>query len=411
MGVKVRFYRGAWWVFINHRGCRKAKRIGDRDTARRVGQAIRERLALGDLNLDVSGAGSRLQPYAERWLENATVSLKASTVAFYRGNLTLHVFPALGTRLVSSIRRADCRQVIADCRAKGLALTTVRGIARTLSVVLASAVEDEILPANPALRLGKHLRRGDEPEPEPDPFTREEAEHLVAIAAEYFPEWHPWVITGLRTGLRAGELLGLQWSDADWRGRFVQITRSIVRGKVTTPKNHQRRRVDLSPQLRVELRRWRKQQSAAWLARGRPRPAWVFPSSTGTPLDESKARKAFNQILDKAELHRRGPHQMRHTFASLLLQAGVPITYVSQQLGHRDASITLRVYAHWLPDATAERGVDRLDDGATSRNLYATEARTVAAGNTRKWLKRSGEPPRNRTGNLQIKSLLLCQLS
>ncbi len=104
--------------------------------------------------------------------------------------------------------------------------------------------------------------------------------------------------------------------------RSVQITRSIVRGKVTTPKNHQRRRVDLSPQLRVELRRWRKQQSAAWLARGRPRPAWVFPSSTGTPLDESKARKAFNQILDKAELHRRGPHQMRHTFASLLLQAG-----------------------------------------------------------------------------------------
>ncbi len=153
MGVKVRFYRGAWWVFINHRGRRKAKRIGDRDTARRVGQAIRERLALGDLNLDVSGAGSRLQPYAERWLENATVSLKASTVAFYRGNLTLHVFPALGTRLVSSIRRADCRQVIADCRAKGLALTTVRGIARTLSVVLASAVEDEILPANPALRF------------------------------------------------------------------------------------------------------------------------------------------------------------------------------------------------------------------------------------------------------------------
>ena len=112
----------------------------------------------------------------------------------------------------------------------------------------------------------------------------------------------------------------------------------------------------------------------------------------------------FNQILDKAELHRRGPHQMRHTFASLLLQAGVPITYVSQQLGHRDASITLRVYAHWLPDATADRGVDRLDDGATIRNLSATKALRAGAGNPRKWLKRSGEPPRNRTGNLQIKS-------
>ncbi len=117
------------------------------------------------------------------------------------------------------------------------------------------------------------------------------------------------------------------------------------------------------------------------------------------------------RILDKAELHRRGPHQMRHTFASLLLQAGVPITYVSSQLGHRDSAITLRVYAHWLPEAGAEKGVDRLDDGATSRNLSATRAMRVGVGDPRKWLKRRGEPPRNRTGNLQIKSLLLCQLS
>ena len=232
----------------------------------------------------------------------------------------------------------------------------------------------------------------------------------MATAAECFPEWHAWVLTGLRTGLRAGELLGLQWGDIDWHGRYLNVTRSIVRGQQTTPKNHQRRRVDLSPQLRAELRRWRARQSAAWLARGCARPLWVFPSSTGTPLDESKVRKAFHQVLDRAGLHGRGPHQMRHTFASLLIQAGVPITYVSRQLGHRDSAITLRVYAHWLPETGAEKGVDRLDD-ATSRNLYATRA--VAAGdrNSRKWLKKNGEPPRNRTGNLQIKSLLLCQLS
>ncbi len=252
-----------------------------------MAQAIRERLALGDLHLEPSNDGPRLQPYAERWLEHATGSLKASTVGLYRGNLTQHVFPALGTRMVSSIRRADCRLLVTDCRAKGLALTTVLGIARTLSVVLTAAVEDEILPANPALRLGPHLRRGDEPEAEPDPFTREEAAHLVEVVAEHFPAWHPWVLAGLRTGLRAGDLLGLQWGDIDWRGRFLQVTRSIVRGKETTPKNHQRLRVDLSPQFRAVLRRWRAQQSAAWLGRGYSRPVWVFPSNMGTSLDES----------------------------------------------------------------------------------------------------------------------------
>jgi hypothetical protein len=111
---------------------------------------------------------------------------------------------------------------------------------------------------------------------------------------------------------------------------------------------HWLRRVDLSRQLRAELRLWRRRQRAAWLKFGQPFPEWVFPSVTGTGLDESNVRKAFNRILDAAGLHRRGPHQLRHSFASLLLQEGAPITYVSQQLGHRDASITLRVYAHWL---------------------------------------------------------------
>lgn len=85
---------------------------------------------------------------------------------------------------------------------------------------------------------------------------------------------------------------------------------------------------------------------------------------TGTALDEANVRKAFNRMLDAAELDRRGPHQMRHTFASLLLQDGAPITYVSRQLGHKDASITLRVYAHWLPDPMNQKVVGTLYDAA-----------------------------------------------
>ena len=209
MGVTEKFHKGAWWVFINHRGRRRAKRIGDRQTARRVAREIRERLALGDLDLGPSEDRQQVRAYADRWLESATGSLKASTVAFYRSTLTRYIYPVLGTRRVSSVRRVDCRELIAGCRAKGLAVSTVRGIVRTLSVVLAAAVEDELLPANPALRLGQYLRRGDEPEAAPNPFSREEAELLVAVAAECFPAWHAWVLTGLRTGLRAGEMRGV----------------------------------------------------------------------------------------------------------------------------------------------------------------------------------------------------------
>lgn len=64
------------------------------------------------------------------------------------------------------------------------------------------------------------------------------------------------------------------------------------------------------------LRLWRRQKSAEWLTHSLPRPEWMFPSSRGTALDESNVRKGFNAILDEAELHRRGPHQMRHSCAS-----------------------------------------------------------------------------------------------
>ena len=61
---------------------------------------------------------------------------------------------------------------------------------------------------------------------------------------------------------------------------------------------------------------------------------------------------------------------MRHTFGSLLVNASEPITYVSRQMGHKDASITLRVYARWLPDGSGRKGVDSLDSAAVAKPLH-----------------------------------------
>src|SRR5205085_1382267 len=153
---------------------------------------------------------------------------------------------------------------------------TVRGIARTLSTILTQAVEDELLPANPALRMGKYLRHADDLAREIRPFARDEVSLIVTTARDRFPEWYPWVLCGLRTGMRAGELLALQWGDFNWRRGYVQVQRNLVRGVLTSPKNHQSRRVDVSRQLRVTLRLWRRQQRREWLKVGRPFPEWVF---------------------------------------------------------------------------------------------------------------------------------------
>ena len=208
-----------------------------------------------------------------------------------------------------------------------------------------------------------------------DPFTRDEVAHIVTTARSQFPDWYPWLLCGLRTGMRAGELIALHWSDFNWRLGFVLVQRNLVRGQVTTPKNHCRRKVDLSRQLMVTLRLWRRQQRALWLKKGLPFPDWVFASVTGTALDESNVRKALNRILDVAGLHRRGPHQMRHTFASQLL-AGRRADHLRQSAvgtqGCGDHAARVRALVARRVDAPTRRragrhGVRRHPGGTTGR--------------------------------------------
>jgi integrase len=341
VGVKVKFWKGAWWVFVNHHGSRKAKRVGDRETAVRIARSVRERIARGDLQLGPAD-DETLEAYAQIWLKGLAGNLKASTVAFYGDNLRRHVLPALGKRPVGAVTRSDCRELVVTLRAKGLKVNTVRGIIRTLSALLSQAAEDEKLPGNPALRMGKYLRRGDEVETEIQPFTAEEVAHLVSIAERHFARWHPWILCAVRTGLRLGELLALQWADVDWNGRFLVVQRNIVRGVVTSPKSHQRRRVDMTPQLSAALLTWRRLQRKRWLKKGQAVPAWVFASLEGTALEERNVRHVFTRLLEKAELRQVRIHDLRHHAESRIMpralaRARVPVGKSPQQTTSQSA--------------------------------------------------------------------------
>jgi len=333
MGVRAKFRKGAWWIFIHHDGRRRAKRIGDRDAARRIAQQVRERLAREDLFLPRID-GESLEQYANAWLDAASGNLKASTVRFYRDNLRRHVLPLLGARRLAAVSRSDARDLIASLRKKGLKLNPIKGIARTLSTVLSQAVEDDKIAANPALRMGRYLRRGDEPKRQIEPLTRAEATHLVCVAQRDFPRWSSWILCALRTAMRLGELNALQWGDIDWNGRFIVVRRNLVRGVLTSPKSHRERKVDMSLQLRDALAQWHRVLATRWMKKGQPMPDWVFPSREGAPLDERNVRHVFTRFLKRAGLRQIRIHDLRHTFASLLLQQGESIVYVKDQLGH-----------------------------------------------------------------------------
>ena len=128
----------------------------------------------------------------------------------------------------------------------------------------------------------------------------------------------------------------MQWGDIDFHGRSITIRRNVVRGHITRPKNGKTRRIDMSQQLTEVLQRLQTQRKAETLRRGWEEiPEWVFYSTTGRLLNKENLRtRVFYRCLTKAGLRHVRIHDLRHTYASLLIQQGESLAYIRDQLGH-----------------------------------------------------------------------------
>lgn len=385
MGVKVKHWKGAYWLFINHNGKRKARRVGAGPAGQRAANAaaikIQARLAEGDtgpIEDSTASPPTTFRSYAEGWIEtHAKQACKFSTARVYEANLDRHILPVLGDKPVTALSRMDCRTLIAECRKKGLSRKSIENIGRTVSSVLSQAMEDGLITGNPAFRLGRYYRAGDEVKPAICPLTADEVPVLLASAEEYFPREYPLFLCAVRTGLRLGELLALHWPDIDFNGRFIEVRRNLVAGRLTTPKNGKTRRVDMSAQLTTTLRSLLQARKKETLSKGWGTvPDWVFCTEGGGALDGDNLRhRVFYKLLEKAELRRVRFHDLRHTFASLLLQNGESPVYVKEQMGHSSIQVTVDIYGHLIPGANRQ-AVDRLDD-ATGRNPDATRSQAT----------------------------------
>jgi integrase len=161
-------------------------------------------------------------------------------------------------------------------------------------------------------------------------------------------------------GCRAGELAGLQWGDLDFNVKFPLNRRGS--GKLgTKTKTGKIRRVDASDELLNELDRIRPQRQAQYLAKGQNQiPEWVFCNREGNAMDmQNVCNRYFRPTLTKAGLRQRRFHDLRHTFASLLIQNGESLAYVRDQLGHTSIKTTVDIYGHLVPGANRQ-AVNRL---------------------------------------------------
>ncbi|MHB1940786.1 MAG: tyrosine-type recombinase/integrase [Candidatus Dormibacteria bacterium] len=299
------------------------------------------------------GRGPTLATYLEGWLAGAAVRCRPRTVERYRGLLRQHVIPALGGVPIARLEVRQVNALLASKLAEGHAPRSVHHLRAVLRAALSAAVREGVLTRNVAA-LADPPRV---PEREPTVLTASQARRLIAATATE-RDGPLWVLA-LATGARQGELLGLRWDDFDPEHGELRISRTLqrVRGAwvVGEPKTSRSRRTLLLPPVAIAaLARQRAQQLTDRLSAG---PGWqdtdglIFTTATGAPREGTHATKVFQRTCVAIGLPPVRFHDLRHTTATVLAAAGIPVRDVQDQLGHSTVLTTLGTYIHVVPEA------------------------------------------------------------
>ena len=370
MGVKLKQREGkGWYVFTNWRGQRKAKFFGKEEKrAQAFAEQMEARLELveksgGTVCLsEPKSTMPTVKEYLTTWRDDyAQVHCKPSTYRGYARAIERVLIPAFGKYPLDQLGRDHVRGLIADLSKRGKARGTVENCLVPLKAIYYQAMEDRIVQFNPAARLAKIFGRKKDRRATIGPLERKEVGRLLKTARGRFPILYPVLLCAVRTGMREGELIGLQWGDIDFHGGFIEVRRGIVLRQETTTKTHKIRRVDMSRQLEEALQQLKEVRQLEAMANGRELEQWVFLSPEGKRWDDRNLRRAWHRCLDAAGLRQVRFHDLRHTFASELAVKGAPPKYVQCQLGHSSIQVTMDVYSH-LFEGRSREWVNKLDE-------------------------------------------------
>ena len=293
----------------------------------------------------------------------------ATTADGYESVLNQYLRPKFSIRRLTEIKRDDVKKLISDMIDKDLSRSTVRNAISVLRGIFNQAIEDGIIEANPAVRLGRFTRTAKTTGVKGIALTTDQVQKFLNAAKEICPEYHTLFLLAVRAGLRRGELVALQWGDIEFGSsdkdpnRFILVQHNYVRRKHTSTKSRKTRRVDMSRELRRELIKLRnaRLQTTVGESNADISSKLVFPSPNGVILDPDNLHHShFVPVLKKSGIRRIRLHDLRHTFGSLLIQNGAGIVYVKDQMGHSSIQVTVDTYGHLIPGADVSY-VDRLD--------------------------------------------------
>lgn len=317
----------------------------------------------GEYNFDADRL--TVERFFRQWLDVSVEGVLARhTVKDYSGFVENHIVPAFGQKKLKNLKTSDLDALYRDKAKNGYSARTVRYLHTTLSKALSQAEAWDVVEKNVA-------RHASPPKPEHKDkraLSAKQATDLLRVVKG--SELEALFVLAITTGLRRGELLGLRWQDVELEGKpAVRVSRSLDyqygEPVIRAPKRKaSNRTVTLVPEAVASLKEHRHKQKEARLAAG---PLWegdkwdlVFCSRVGTPLSGDNITKRYlKPLLRAADCPAISFHELRHTFASLMLEGGEQAKVVQELLGHGSITTTLDTYSH-LTEGMGDDAVRRM---------------------------------------------------
>lgn len=289
---------------------------------------------------------------AKDWIEYKRPRLRETTWEVYEGHVRNH-FQDLAALKINRITIAIVEKFITDRQAQGMNIGTLRKILVSLGQIFSYAVRHKYLDYNP-LREAERPRESaqlqeDQSGGQGDMKILPPPQINALLTQVKDQKYRTLFMLAIFSGARQGELLGLRWSDVDWQNSQLHIQRTFNNGRLFTPKTQtSKRKIDLGPTVLMELKKWR-------LACPKNDLDLVFPNEAGNYMNnKNMLRRYFRPVLKDAGCPAVRFHDLRHTYASLLIEQGENIKYIQSQLGHSSPTVTLNVYAHLMKPTNQE---------------------------------------------------------
>lgn len=366
---------GTWWFVVDlppgsNGGRRQARRRGFA-TKKAAQEALDELRNSSRQGTFVAPAKTTLSEYlTAEWLPAVRRELADSTYESYARNIRVHIVPALGgiklQQLDGLMISRFYGQLLASGRkigkqSAGLKPRTVRYIATILHAALDDAVKSRRIPHNPAAQA-KPPSASAAKAPEMRAWTGPQLRRFLQLVEENGDRYYyPWLVLAT-TGARRGEILGLRWSDVDLDAGQASIRQTVIslpktsgKGRegriVPRTKTDRARVIELDATTVAALRAWKAQHARdrLLLGSGYQNNDLIFCQPDGRPLQPEAFSTAFDRRLAQekfSELPRIRLHDLRHTWATLALVAGIDVSIVSKRLGHSSPIVTWQTYQH-----------------------------------------------------------------